>query len=237
MSTCSTTMSAPRGRRDLRDLRRRLFCDDDQAAGRQLETWLMDRDACKAGRSGAPHHRRSRSATGTPSSAVTAAGPDAGLSASLSCSPRCLVYWLQHQDGGGGAVSVKRGNITGYHLHEEDDQSSVCSVLQVEHSMAPTSSCSCPHHCAALYRGYSTTSSRTVATESSFSPAPAGEDVVDAGHARKTEEQRRVTGNNRVKWFAAVAFVGVVMGVIVAMAVTELGMDDEEFPVPARTPL
>jgi hypothetical protein len=131
MSTCSTTMSAPRGRRDLRDLRRRLFCDDDQAAGRQLETWLMDRDACKAGRSGAPHHRRSRSATGTPSSAVTAAGPDAGLSASLSCSPRCLVYWLQHQDGGGGAVSVKRGNITGYHLHEEDDQSSVCSVLQV----------------------------------------------------------------------------------------------------------
>jgi hypothetical protein len=229
MSTCSTATSAPRCRRDLR---RRLFCDDDEAAGRQLETQLMDRDACKARRSGAPHHRRSRSATGTPSSVVTAAGADADLQGSLRCSPRRLVDSLQHQDGGGGgAVSVKRGNISGHHLHEEDDLSSVCSV-QVEQSMAPASSCSCPHHCAALYRGYSTTSSRTAATESSFSPAPAGEDVVDAEHARKTEEQGRVTGNNRVKWFAAVAVVVVVMGVIVAMAVTELGMDDDEFLVP-----
>ncbi|TVU13999.1 hypothetical protein EJB05_37440, partial [Eragrostis curvula] len=234
MSTCSTATSAlhsPESRR--RD------------AGR-LETRLRDLerdwDTYKTSRrSGASrHHRRSRSATATPSTAVTEAAPDDDLYAFLRCSPRRLVYSLQQDasDGGGGgsssagAVTVVEqgsGDQRRRHLHEED-ASSVCFVVEAGHSMSSASSCSSrPCQCAVLFRGYSTS---TATTESSFSLA-AG-DVIVAEHARKADEGRWMRGGT-AGWFFAIAVV--VLGVIiVAMAaVWELGIDEEdcaEFLVP-----
>ncbi|KAK3144961.1 hypothetical protein QOZ80_4AG0320410 [Eleusine coracana subsp. coracana] len=215
-----------------RGLRRRLFCDDADATagGRQLETRLRDLerdwDAYKAiSHSGAPRHRRTRSAaTVTPSSAVTAL---------LRCSPRRLVYSLS----AGAAVSVKGGQRLrhrGTETEEDGDASSVGSV-EVDHSVSLASSCSCPLHCAAALR-YSTSSSpRTAATDSSLSPDSRGGGVVVVTDRAtiKTEEARSVPGHrNRIKRFAAVALVAVVGGIAAAMAVMERGTDQEEFLVP-----
>ncbi|KAK3142804.1 hypothetical protein QOZ80_4BG0351820 [Eleusine coracana subsp. coracana] len=243
MSTYSTATSERRG------LRRRLFCDDDDAAagGRQLETRLRDLerdwDTYKAiSHSGAPRHRRTRSAaTGTASSAVTAPG-DPDLDELLRCSPRRLVYSISDGDSAGtdSAISVKGGQrlrLRGTETEEDDDAPSVGSV-EVEHSVSRASSCSCPLHCAPALRRrrYSTSSSpRTIATDSSLSPASVGGGVVVVTDRAtiKTEEARRVPGHcNRMKRLAAVALVAVVGVIAAAVAVLDLSMDKEEFLVP-----
>ncbi|KAL6652758.1 hypothetical protein ACP70R_011683 [Stipagrostis hirtigluma subsp. patula] len=243
MSTCSTATSARRGH----ESPRRPGCDVDGGDG-HLEARLRDLERDwdaykKIGRSGAPRrHRRSRSATATPSSAVTAAapGPDDGLCCPLlRLSPRSLLASLQQassgtdvSDGGAVAVAAKRGSGgqgQGQARRGDEDASSVCSVKTgYSISMVTASaSCSCPCRCAVPCCGYySTSSSSAAAAASSLSP---GEGGVVGEHGTRRVERARVMGT--AGWFAVIALA--VVGAV-AMAILEFGMDDgsAEFLVP-----
>ncbi|PVH35190.1 hypothetical protein PAHAL_7G122500 [Panicum hallii] len=231
MSTCSTATSALRGH-ESRGRRRRAppparGAGVVEAVHGRLERRLVDLerdwDAYRTGRSGAPrhHHRRSRSATGTPSSAVTVAAPEAdGLLLPLyrCSSPRRLVSSLQRTTS---ADSDRAAKII---LRAAGDSptgpSSVCSVEAGYSMEASSSSCSCPRRCrcAVCCSSYSASSSLTGAAAPPFSSAAGG----TAGErARKSDGGRWAAFPTA--WIYAIAFVVVVF---VAMVILELRVGD-----------
>ncbi|TKW03985.1 hypothetical protein SEVIR_7G079300v4 [Setaria viridis] len=247
MSTCSTATSALRGYESRRRRRRAppATCDaaDVEAVvhgllERRLVDLERDWDAYKTGQSGAAlrrHHRRSRSATATPSSAVTTvAAPDALLLPLYRCSsPRTLVSSLQQAGSAnsGRAAKIVLGADSPAGSYE-GGISSVCSVEAGYSAAAPSSSCSCPCRCrcAVCCCSYSTTTSSSCVGASAppFSSAAGG---AAGERSRKSDEGRTVSGTGRAGWIAAVALV--VMG-FVAMVMLELRMDEgcAEYLVP-----
>ncbi|KAG2565707.1 hypothetical protein PVAP13_7NG134400 [Panicum virgatum] len=195
MSTSSTATSALRGHE-------RAAAggagDVDEAAHGRLERRLLDleRDwnAYKTGRSASPRHRRSHSATGTPSSAVTTvAAPDAnGLLLPLyrCSSPRTLVSSMQRTSSAdsGRAAKIISGAAAGDGDSSPTGPSSVSSVESgYPVAASSSSSCSCPSQCRCVVCScsYSIGSSCTGAAAPPFSPAAGG---TAGGHARKSDE-------------------------------------------------
>ncbi|RLM75017.1 hypothetical protein C2845_PM15G06080 [Panicum miliaceum] len=242
MSTCSTATSALRGHESRGRPRRVPPPAHDagvvEAVHGRLERRLVDLerdwDAYKTGRSGAPRHRRSRSATGTPSSAVTTvAAPEAdGLLLLLPLyrcsSPRRLVSSLQQTGSADSDCTAKI--ISGAAGDSYTGPSSVCSV-EAGYSVAAYSSSACSRpcrcQCGVCYSSYSTSSSCTGAAAPPFSSAAGG----TAGeHARKSDGGRWWAAG-RAAWISAIALVVVVF---VAMVVLELSVDEgcAEYLVP-----
>ncbi|KAG8064331.1 hypothetical protein GUJ93_ZPchr0004g38636 [Zizania palustris] len=251
MSTCSTATSAAR-RGQGHERRRRRSCEHGVRAcggGGGLETrWReLERewDAYKTGRTSGgrcptSNRRRSRSATGTPSSAVVTAGSvdasaDLLLGLRLRGSPRQLVSSLQRTvssgSTGSAGVTARLPRHSKNQIGRYDDSSSsgVCSVDAAPMAaVAMSTSCSCSSAvlrcgCGCGCRcGYchSSTSSCSDGAASLFS---LGEQAV-AGEATKTAEARWPRGS--LGRLVAIAVVGATVVAVIVTASLEFAMDD-----------